>query len=109
MVLVHAGGVGIARDVQPVPAPALAVLRRGEQPVDHLRECVRRIVGQKFFDLLGVGGRPVRSKVTRRSSVSFDAGGAGLNALLFQLRQDEPIDRDSAPMPRSSPRAAAYR
>ena len=37
---VVAGGVGVADDVEPVPAPALAVGRRGEQPVDDLRERV---------------------------------------------------------------------
>ena len=34
MIGVLAGGVGIAHQVEPVPSPALAVMRRGEQPID---------------------------------------------------------------------------
>jgi hypothetical protein len=35
-------GVGVAGDVEPVPAPPLAVVRGGEQAVDHLLERVGR-------------------------------------------------------------------
>ncbi len=37
---VVAGRVGVAGDVHPVTAPAFTVLRRREQAVDHLFECV---------------------------------------------------------------------
>ena len=55
VVFVHAGRVGIARDIEPVPAPTLAILRRGEQPVDDLREGIRGVVRQKLVDLLQSG------------------------------------------------------
>ena len=51
-VLVEAVGVGVAGDVEPVPAPALAVGGRGEQPVDDLGEGVGRVVGEEGVDLL---------------------------------------------------------
>ena len=46
-------GVGIADDVEPVPPPALAILRRGEEPFDHGLKRLRRLVGEKVFHLLG--------------------------------------------------------
>ena len=47
------GGVGVADDVEPVPSPALAVGRRGQQPVDDPGEGVGRVVGQERVDVLG--------------------------------------------------------
>ena len=37
-------GVAVARHVEPVPTPALAVMRRGEQPFHHLCKRVWRMV-----------------------------------------------------------------
>ena len=53
-------GIGVADDVEPVPAPPLAIGRRGQQPVHHPREGVGRRVGQERLDLLG-GRRQARS------------------------------------------------
>ena len=39
--------VGVAQDVEPVPAVADAVLLAGEQPVDHLLVGVRRLVAEE--------------------------------------------------------------
>jgi len=47
MILIGSGGIGIARDVQPVAPPLFAIARRGKQAVDKLRERVRRFVGDK--------------------------------------------------------------
>ena len=64
-------GIGVARQVEPVPAPALAVVRRGEQPIDHFLVGVRRVVRDGNAAISrGEGGKPVRSRLTRRSSVS---------------------------------------
>ena len=64
-VLVEAVGVGVAGQVEPVPAPALAVLGRGEQPLDDPGEGVRGHHRRGSVDLLGgrrqagqVEGRP---------------------------------------------------
>ena len=65
--------LAVARDVEPQPAPRLAVVRRRQQPIDDLCERVRRVVLLEGVDLLGVGGRPIRSSVARRSSVRLSA------------------------------------
>ena len=43
----RAGRLGVAGDVEPVPAPALAERGRGQQPVDHLLERVGRRVRRR--------------------------------------------------------------
>ena len=50
-VVAVAVGVGVARRVQPVAPPALAVVRRLQQPVHHLFERVRTCVRDKRSDL----------------------------------------------------------
>ena len=41
---------GVACQIHPVPCPALAVLRRSEQSINHFRKCVRRLIGHKCFN-----------------------------------------------------------
>ena len=62
-----------------MPAPPLAIALGSEKPVDNLGEGVRRSVVTKALYSAGVGGRPVRSRVTRRSKVRRSAGGAGFS------------------------------
>ena len=57
-------GVGIPRHVQPVPAPALAVLRRFKQPVKQLFPCVGRRVCDELAGL--VDGRRQAREVQKR-------------------------------------------
>ena len=45
--------LAVPGDVEPVPAPALAVVRRGQQPVDDPGEGVGRIIAEEGRDLLG--------------------------------------------------------
>src|SRR6185295_17365030 len=47
VVLLEAARIGVTRDVQPMPAPSLAVVRRREQRVDETRPGVRRVVREK--------------------------------------------------------------
>ena len=62
--------VGVARQVQPVPGPALAERRRRQQPIDDaLLGPGRRGRSTNATISSGEGGRPVRSSVTRRSQV----------------------------------------
>jgi len=108
-VLVQAVRVRVPGDVEPVPAPALAVRRRREQPVHDPGERVGRRVGQEGFDLCRVGGRPVRSNVARRMSVRLSAVGAGRRPRLLQPGQDESVDRRLWPdLVRGSPAPAGY-
>ena len=78
LVLFEAVGIGIARRVEPEPAPALAVMRRGEQAIDLLLVGVGTAVGKEGSRPLSrVGGRPIRSRLARRSSVARSASGEG--------------------------------
>ncbi len=54
--------LAVARHVEPVAPPALAVVRRGQQPVDDRGECVGPIVRRKASISSGSGGSPIRSK-----------------------------------------------
>ena len=52
VIFVHAGGVGVAGDVEPMTSPAFAIVRRGKQAVDDLGVGVWGMVGQEGADLL---------------------------------------------------------
>ena len=71
-------------DVEPVPSPALAVLGRGQQPVDERfirpRDRSRRR-RRRRRPPRELAGRPVRSNVTRRIKVAGSAAGARRQAL----------------------------
>ena len=86
LVELEAIGVGITRQVEPVLRPALAVLRAGQQAVDDLLISIRRAIVLEASISSGVGGRPVRSKLRRRSSVG--AIGFGRSARPLDSRTD---------------------
>ncbi len=58
--------LAVAGHVEPVPGPPLAVVRRGEQAVDHTGERLGRLVGQERLDL--VGRRRQAGQVERRAA-----------------------------------------
>ena len=60
----------VARDVEPVPAPGLAVPRRRQQTIDDLRECVRRRVVDEGVDLLGASAAVPSGRAWRAGSAS---------------------------------------
>ena len=82
-------GVGVAGRVEPVARHALAVARRRQQPVDHLLVGVRDSSSRKASTSAGVGGRPVRSKDTRRTSHARPAPPATAAAFAFQPGEHE--------------------
>ena len=86
---VVAGGVGVADHVEPVPAPALAVGGRGEQPVDDLREGVRRLVRQERVDLLGRRRQAGQVEGRAADQRPLVGGRRGRQALRLELREDE--------------------
>ena len=86
-------GVGVASDIEPVPGPSLAVVRRGEQPIDDFLECSGRIVGDEIIQLLG-SGRQADQVERRPANEGLLIGLRGrLKACGFKLREDEVIDR----------------
>ncbi len=95
-----AARVGVARDIEPMPAPALAVAGRGEEPVDHLREGIGRLVLLEGLDLRG----------GRRQADEIERGAAQQRALVgarrrrefggFHARERELVDRRLHPVRR---------
>ena len=97
VVFVHAGRVGVARDIEPVAAPILAILRRGEQPVDDLGESILGVVRQKILDLLQGGqARQIECRTPQQRQLGGRRGRR--NRLFFQLRQDEPVNGTLHPL-----------
>ena len=96
-VLVQAVGVGVAGHVEPVPAPALAVARRGEQPVDDPGEGVRasRRRGRRRSPRASAAGRSGRT--WPGGSGSACPPPAPAQALRFQPREDEAVERRPRP------------
>src|SRR5438552_13174755 len=58
LVLLITVGVSVAGRVQPLPAPALAVVRRAEQPFDLFLVSVLASVGEKGIHLLRCRRKP---------------------------------------------------
>jgi hypothetical protein len=92
-----AGGVRVADHVEPVPPPALPVMRRREQALDHACERVRVGVVDERRDLLGRGrqaGQVERCPPDQRPPVGR---AVGAEAVRFQLGEDEPVDVTGGP------------
>ena len=66
VILLKAVALGKARHVQPVPCPALAIMRTGQKPIDHLFQCslpVTRSGLNKGVHLLGCGRQANEIKI----------------------------------------------
>ena len=48
--------IGIARQIEPMARPAFAIVRRGQQRIDHFGEGIGRLVIEKGLRLFGRGG-----------------------------------------------------
>ena len=98
MILIHAGGIGKPRHVKPMPAPCLAVARRGEQAIHHLLVSRWRRVSQKCLEFGGrwrqtsqiIGKTPQQGGLRRLRR--------GLQLLFLEFRQDEPVDSSPHPL-----------
>jgi hypothetical protein len=88
-----AAGLGVADEVEPVPAPPLAEVRAGEQAVDDLREGVGRGVILEGLDLLRSRREPREVEKRTPEQHALLSRRRGLQALLFQLREDEAVER----------------
>ncbi len=95
-VLVVAVRLGEVDQVHPVPRPALAVMRAGQQAIDQPLVGVGGVVDKKARTSSGSGGRPIRSKESRLIKVLRSASG-GLETILAQLGDDEIVDRRPGP------------
>jgi hypothetical protein len=89
--------VGVARDVEPVAAPALAVAGRGEKAVDNLGEGVGRAVGEEGVDFVESGRKAGEIETGAADERALVGGCGGFEALGFELREDETVDLGARP------------
>src|SRR5581483_73985 len=54
----EATGIRVTCNVEPMPAPALAIMRGLKQPVDQMREGVARMIREKGVNFLRRGRQP---------------------------------------------------
>jgi hypothetical protein len=93
LVALVAVGLAPAHHVQPVAAPALAVLGPGQQRVDQARPGVGRRVVHEGLHLLGAGRQPEQVEPGPARQRGAVGGRVGLQSLLLQLREHEGVDR----------------
>ncbi len=77
-----AARLGVAHQIEPVTAPALAEVRRTQQAIHDLLDGVGGVVARETpRPRPEIGGKPIRSKYRRRRSVRLSASFAGDKAL----------------------------
>ena len=86
-IFVDAVGVGVARDIEPMPAPALAVHLRLEHRVDAALVGVRPLIAQEIVDIFGRGRHA--NEVERRAAQKSAAIGFGRGREAFALKSGE--------------------
>ena len=91
--------IRITRQIQPVPPPSFAVVRRRQQPLDELRVGIRRTVLLKLLDFFW--GRWQADEIKRDASQQRAAvGGEGwFELLLFQRCEHKCIHGPLHPLP----------
>ncbi len=97
IVFLVAVGVGISGQVEPAPPPALAKVRRLEQPLDQPLIRPRRRVVDKSIDLFRLerqAHQVVRQPLGQRVTIGL---GCRRQAAGFEPGQHEPVDRASRP------------
>ena len=95
--LAPAGPVAVPPDVHPVPAPALAVPRAGQQAIDDLLVGVGDCVGQEGMKLVGRGRQAGQIEVQPAQEHRPARLGPRRQAARRVLGGDEGIDRVSDP------------
>ena len=93
----HAFRVAVTRHVEPVAAPAFAVVRRCEQTIHHFGERVRRLVFDERLDFLRRGRKPNQVKRRTTDQRAFISDGIGREIFRLQFREDEIIHGRFAP------------
>ena len=79
--------IRVACDIQPMPAPAHAVLRRGEQTIDQLGVGVGRLVGDEILHFLRRGRQAGEVKGGAPDQRGLVRGGGKLQPLRVQAAQ----------------------
>ena len=85
--------IHVARSIEPVPAPPLAVVRGGQQAVNQPLVSIRSGVGYEFLDLLRGRGQAYQVVVGSPQERALRGVGRERETFSFELRQHEGIDR----------------
>ena len=93
-----AAGVGVARQIQPVPAPVFPVAGIGQQLFHLLPVGLRRRIGQEPLHGFGRGWETDQTEVEASQQAAGRDRPGRFQLLLFQLGQHEGIDRVSHPL-----------
>ena len=98
LVLFETVGVRVTRGIEPLPAPALAVVRRTEQALDCCLVSILRLVGEEGVHF-GDGWRQA-DQVQAQAAKQGDLvrGGCGLELFLFEPGEDKVIHRVARPV-----------
>ena len=93
IVLLEPGRIGIAGHIHPVSAPALAVLRRGEQPLDQPLPRAAVGVGKKLVDLRESRWQPGQVESSAPQPRERVGRRPGHNTGLATRDIEKPVDR----------------
>ena len=96
LVLVVTVRLAVVNDIEPVPRPALAVMRRSQQPVHERFECGFRIAfrgPRKFLDLLELGRQPDQVEIKPAAQRARIGRRGPVESVCRQLRINERVDR----------------
>ncbi len=89
--------VGIAPDIHPVPAPALAVLRRRQQPIHDLLVGIRRVVGDEGGLLVAGRRQPDQVQVDAPQQERLVGGRLLTEPALLAFGGQESVNRIADP------------
>ncbi len=89
--------VGIAGEIEPLHRHPLTVMRRGEQPIDHLVISIRRIIGQERIQLSRSGRQSGQIECHATQQNRLIGFGRRMQSLLLELCQHEIVNRSSHP------------
>ena len=92
-VVLEAGGVRVARDVEPEPAVALAVVWRGEQTVDEMFPRAGRTIGDEGVDLRRRRGQPEQIEIGAANQRVAVGSRRRCHIVPAARRLQEPVDR----------------
>jgi hypothetical protein len=87
----------VANHVQPAPSPALAITRRRQQSVDQLLISIRSRIVDELLHFLRRGRQPVQIEIGAPNQRAPAGGGDRVQSFVFQLGEDERINRITDP------------
>src|SRR5262249_47978060 len=84
--------IGVTYHVHPMPAPALAIVRRREQALDEVRPGIRRLVVEKRIQLLRRGRQANEIEMNAARERALGCETDRLESLLTQFGQNESVN-----------------